>query len=295
MVNKALFPFHSHHITIRGLRYHYVDEGEGDPILMLHGNPTWSFYYRNLIQTLRFSHRTIAPDHIGCGYSDKPSAAHYPFTLARRVEDLEELVAHLRLQNLTLVLHDWGGMIGMAFAVRHPELIKRLIITNTAAFHLAATGRDLPWPLKIARDSRIGKMLIMEFNAFSRAASHVCVSRRALPPQVKAAYLAPYTSRAGRLAVYRFVKDIPLTKRDPSYELVSDTERKLDLFAHIPKLICWGGQDFVFDDHFLARWKQIYPDASVHRFADAGHYVLEDAWEDIVPLIHRFLSDHPIG
>ena len=295
MVNKTLFPFKGNHIKVNGLRYHYVDEGEGDTILMLHGNPTWSFYYRNLIQTLRFSHRTIAPDHIGCGYSEKPTSRNYPFTLTRRVEDLEALVDHLGLKDLTLVLHDWGGMIGMAFAVRHPHLIKRLIITNTAAFPMPTTKKRLPWQLKIARDSLVGKYLILNCNAFSRAASHVCVTRRPLPKQIRSAYLAPYGTRSNRLAVYRFVKDIPLVKDDPSYELVAETERNLSLFQDIPKLICWGAKDFVFDDHFLDRWREIYPGAPVHRFADAGHYVLEDAWEDIVPLIHRFLTDHPIA
>ena len=160
---------------------------------------------------------------------------------------------------------------------------------------MPATKRALPWQLKIARNSSLGKYLVLNLNAFSRAASRVCVVRRPLPDQIRAAYLAPYATRAQRLAVYRFIKDIPLVKGDPSFALVSDTERNLSLFQDIPKLICWGGRDFVFDGHFLDRWRQIYPQAKVHCFADAGHYVLEDAWEEIVPLIHRFLAEHPIA
>ena len=134
-----------------GLRLHYIDEGEGEPVIMLHGNPSWSFLYRNLIDSLRGSHRVIVPDHIGCGLSDKPDDSQYAYTLKSRVDDLEALLDHLGLdRELTLVLHDWGGMIGMTYAARHPERIARLVVTNTAAFHLpaaksaAAGSGDMP-------------------------------------------------------------------------------------------------------------------------------------------------------
>ena len=110
----------------RGLRLHYIDEGEGEPVVMLHGNPSWSFLYRNLIDSLRGSHRVIVPDHIGCGLSEKPDDSRYTYTLQSRMDDLEDLLDHLGLdRELTLVLHDWGGMIGMAYAARHPERIAR--------------------------------------------------------------------------------------------------------------------------------------------------------------------------
>jgi pimeloyl-ACP methyl ester carboxylesterase len=116
-------------LDLGGLRYHYLDEGEGEPVVMLHGNPTRSFLYRTLVEALRPSYRTIVPDHIGCGRSDKPDDARYAYTLERRVADLEALLDQLRLDaGLTLVLHDWGGMIGMTYAARHPERISRLVI-----------------------------------------------------------------------------------------------------------------------------------------------------------------------
>ena len=120
-----------------GLNLHYLDEGQGEPVVMVHGNPTWSFYYRRLVERLSPAYRTVVPDHIGCGYSDKPDDARYAYTLASRVDDLEALLDDLGIdRNVTLVMHDWGGMIGMTYAARHPERIARLVVMNTAAFHM---------------------------------------------------------------------------------------------------------------------------------------------------------------
>ena len=137
-----------------GLRLHYIDEGSGEPVVMLHGNPTWSFFYRHLIDALRGSHRVIVPDHIGCGLSDKPDDSRYTYTLASRVDDLELLLDHLGLESdLTLVMHDWGGMIGMTYAARHPERIARLVVSNTAAFHKPPAK---PMPRALAICPRLG-------------------------------------------------------------------------------------------------------------------------------------------
>lgn len=143
-----LYPFEAHYLNLNGLRYHYLDEGAGDPVVMVHGNPTWSYYYRNAVVALSDYYRTIVPDHIGCGYSDKPDDSRYRYTLRQRVDDLESLLDHLALkENVTLVLHDWGGMIGMAYAIRHPERIKRLVLFNTAAFHLPKEKKTPPVPM----------------------------------------------------------------------------------------------------------------------------------------------------
>ena len=131
-VSTALYPFGSHFETIGGHQYHYVDEGKGDPVVMLHGNPTWSFYYRELILKLSPHFHCLAPDHIGCGYSDKPGDQTYSYTLEQRVKDLEEFLEKKKItQNILLVLHDWGGIIGMTFAHRHPTSIKKIVLLNT--------------------------------------------------------------------------------------------------------------------------------------------------------------------
>ncbi len=282
------------YLNLRGLRYHYLDEGTGEPVVMLHGNPTWSFYYRELVRGLRGEYRTLVPDHIGCGLSDKPGDDRYEYTLSRRVEDLEALLDHLGLRDdLTLVLHDWGGMIGMAFAHRHPERVKRLVVLNTAAFRMPS-GKRLPRSLWLFRNTPLGPLLIRGLNAFCRGAARYC-ARRPLTGPARAGYLAPYDSWRNRIAVLRFVQDIPLAPGDRSYELVREVDEGLHRFRRVPMLLCWGERDFVFDLDFLAEWQRRFPDAEVHRFPDAGHYVLEDAAAEIVPLVRDFLKRHPLG
>ncbi|MGF1580225.1 MAG: alpha/beta fold hydrolase [Gemmataceae bacterium] len=284
-----LYPFESHYITIEGHRCHYLDEGTGDPIVMLHGNPTWSFYYRNLILGLRDSYRVVVPDHIGCGLSDKPPLADYPYTLERRVADLTTLMDHLNLnQKVTFVLHDWGGMIGMTYAHKHIDSIRRVVLLNTAAFRLPTT-KKLPWSLWLVRNTWLGKYLVLRLNAFCRGALRHCVVRP-LPADVRKEYLRPYGTPDHRVAVLQFVRDIPLSPTDPSYSIVEEVEKDLAKFADIPTLICWGEKDFVFDNSFLEVWQSKLPHAQVHSFPDAGHYVLEDKPAEILALVKEFLA-----
>lgn len=289
-----LYPFQGHFFQRDGLRYHYLDEGAGEPVVMLHGNPTWSFYYRNLILALRDSYRTIAPDHIGCGRSDKPTDAYYSYRLEQRVRDVEALLDHLGVtKHVTLVLHDWGGMIGLGYAVRHPERVGRLIILNTGGFHLPK-ATPLPWSLRLCRAPLLGPVLVRGFNAFCRGAATYCTTRHPLREEVRGAYLAPYDSWHNRIGVLRFVQDIPLRPEHPSYAAVSEVEAGLQRLQGVPMLICWGEKDFVFDRHFLEEWRRRFPAAEVHAFADAGHYVLEDAADEIIPLVRGFLRAHPL-
>ena len=191
------------------------------------------------------------------------------------------------------MLHDWGGMIGMAFASRHPERIKRLVILNTAAFLLPASKR-LPRSLWLCRNTPVGALLVRGFNAFSRGAVRYCATRQ-LEPAVRAGYLAPYDSWSHRVAVLRFVQDIPLSPGDRSYATVQAVQDGLERFRDVPMLICWGERDFVFDVDFLAGWEQRFPAAEVYRFPAAGHFVLEDAGAAIIPLVRDFLRHHPLA
>lgn len=293
MVNE-LYPFESRFLEVPGGRLHYLDEGKGAPVVMLHGNPSWSFYYRKLVLGLRDGYRVVAPDHIGCGLSDKPDDAHYDYTMVRRVDDVERLLDHLGIvKDVTLVLHDWGGMIGMAWAHRRPQRVKRLVILNTCAFRLPK-GKRMPWSLRVVRSGWFGEWLVRRFNLFAAGAARSCVTRRKMPAEVRAMYLKPYDSWANRIATIRFVQDIPMKAGDKAWEVVCAVERGLEQFAKVPMLICWGEKDFVFDAHFLAEWQRRFPAAEVHRFADCGHYVLEDAAEEIVPLVKGFLERNPV-
>ena len=291
------YPFDSHFATVKDLRIHYLDEGAktAAPVIMLHGNPSWSFYYRHLLGVLSKTNRCIVPDHIGMGLSDKPAAADYDFSLGRRVDDLEALLDKLRIEeNITLILHDWGGMIGMSYAHRYPERIKRLVILNTAAFHLPVT-KKLPWQLTLSRLPFLNTILNQGFNAFCKGAVKYCVTRTKMPPDVAMAYLHPYNSWHNRLAVRKFVEAIPLKSKDEGYATVDAVDKNLQQFADLPMLICWGLKDFVFDEHFLKEWLRRFPKAESHRFEDAGHYILEDAKEDLLPLIEDFLLRHPLS
>lgn len=286
----TLFPFKRNYLDRNGNKLHYVNEGQGEPVVMVHGNPSWSFYYRNVISSLSANHQCIVPDHIGCGLSDKPDDASYDYTLNNRIDDLEALLDHLDVkQNITLIVHDWGGMIGMGFAARHPERIKKLVILNTGAFHLPES-KPFPWALSICRNTLLGTVLVRGFNAFSSIASYVGVKRKAMPKAIRNAYVAPFNSWANRISTLRFVQDIPLKEGDRNYQLVSDIAASLEQFKSLPMMICWGLQDFVFDKAFLDEWKRRFPDAAVHEFADCGHYILEDASDEVVAHIREFMA-----
>jgi pimeloyl-ACP methyl ester carboxylesterase len=289
---QSLYPFSSHYLETRGLRLHYLDEGPRDApaVLMLHGNPTWSFYYRRLVLALRETHRCIVPDHIGCGLSDKPDDSAYDYRLASRIEDLDTLIEHLDLrQPLTLVVHDWGGMIGFAWAVRHPARIARTVIMNTAAFPLPAKKR-MPLALALVRDTGLGALLVRRFNAFAGLAARIGF-KKTVPRAVRAAYTLPYDTPAHRIATLRFVQDIPLSERDIGYDILLNTAKGLHLLADKPCLIAWGEKDFVFDQPFLDTWLSHYPRAKVLRFPDCGHYILEDGGDALIAHIANFIEN----
>lgn len=287
------YPFTPKRFEVRpGLSMSYLDEGPADapPVLMVHGNPSWSYYYRKLVLALQGTHRCIVPDHIGMGLSDKPGDDRYEYTLKSRIDDLEALLKHLGVEkNVTLVVHDWGGMIGFGWALRDPARVSRLVILNTGAFPLPAS-KPMPWQLSLGRDSKFGAFLIRGFNAFSGVASYVGVKKK-MPPDVRRAYVAPYDTWDNRIATVRFVQDIPLEPGDKAWDIVEEGGRRLHEFADRPALVCWGMQDFVFDRHFLQGFRERLPNARVHEFPDAGHYVLEDEAERIVPLVRDFLAE----
>jgi haloalkane dehalogenase len=291
---RHLYPFTSRYADVNGFRMHYVDEGRGEPVIMLHGNPTWSFYFRELIQGLSGRYRAVAPDHIGCGLSDTPQPCAYAYRLKNRVDDLEALLAHLGLtRNITLVLHDWGGMIGAAYALRDVRRIARLIVLNTAAF-LKPGGKPLPLALRLIRRMPLFAVpAVLGLNLFARGAARTA-SARGLSPVVRKGLLAPYNSWGNRRATLKFVQDIPLTPQDPSFAIARQVHDGLQQLADKPMLICWGEKDFVFDTDYLAEWRRRFPAAEVHRFPEAGHYVLEDAPEPVTARVLDFLNRHPL-
>ncbi len=287
---RKLYPFDSHFLTLDGLKYHYVDEGSGDPLVMLHGNPTWSFYYRALIAGLRDQYRVIAPDHMGCGLSDKPQ--DYPYTLERHIANLDALLDSLKLERITLFLHDWGGAIGMGWAERRPERVKRFVLFNTAAF----PASRIPFRINLCKLPVFGAVAVRAFNAFAGLApAMACAKQERMTADVKAGYLSPYDSYAHRIAILRFVQDIPMGPAHPTYKLVERIGAGLSAFKDHPMLIIWGERDWCFTTEFLAEWQKRFPKADVRRIPDAGHYVVEDAHEQIIPWVREFLAKHPLS
>lgn len=280
---SKLYPFSPKKIAIGGNSLSYIDEGQGPVIVMLHGNPTWSFFYRRLILTLRDSYRIIAPDHLGCGLSDKPQ--DFSYRLADHIAHIEFLLDSLQIRDFSLVLHDWGGAIGMGMAGRYPERLRALVVMNTAAFR----SRRIPLRIRICRMPVLGAFCVRGFNAFARAALYMAVTTP-LTKEVAAGYLAPYDSWKSRVAILRFVQDIPLGPEHPSYQTLMDIEEKLSLLQKVPMLLLWGGRDFCFTRHFYDEWRRRFPHAEGRYFPEAGHYLLEDAFDEIAPDIADFFA-----
>ena len=291
-MNFPDYPFTPNRFEVRpGIAMSYLDEGprEGEVIVMLHGNPSWSYYWRHLVLGLRDRYRCIVPDHVGMGLSDKPDDAHYTYTLQSRIDDLDALLNHLGIAGpVTLAVHDWGGMIGFGWALSHMAQVKRLVILNTAAFPLPAAKR-FPKRLAMGRDSKLGGWLIRRCNLFARGAARFGTERK-LPQDVRAAYTGVYAGWGNAISTLRFMQDIPLGEGDAAWPLLKASEAQLPNYADRPAFIGWGLRDFVFDRHFLAGFRAALPDAEVHAFDDAGHYVLEDKYEILVPAVRAFLE-----
>uniref|UniRef100_UPI004055DFA7 alpha/beta fold hydrolase n=1 Tax=Candidatus Electronema sp. TaxID=2698783 RepID=UPI004055DFA7 len=270
-------------VTADGHRLSYVDEGGGPAVVMVHGNPSWSYLYRNLAAALRHDRRCIVPDHLGCGFSDKPQ--NWPYRLSGHIGNLSALLDHLHVERCVLVVHDWGGAIGMGWAGRHPERVAGLVVLNTAAFR----SRRLPLRIALCRLPLLSELLVRGLNGFAWPATFMAV-RKKMRPEVKEGFLAPYDSWASRVAVSRFVQDIPLRPDHPSWPALVQVEEGLEKLRDKPMLICWGGRDFCFNDEFYEEWRRRFPAAQCCYFPDAGHYVLEDALPEILAVLPGFLD-----
>lgn len=279
------YPFKNNYLSLQGRRLHYVDEGAGPVIVMVHGNPTWSYYYRHLITHFRTTHRVIALDHMGCGLSDKPQ--DYPYCLAQHIENLEKLINHLEIQHFSLIVHDWGGAIGFGYAVQYADKIEKIGLLNTAAFR----STRIPWRIAICRLPVIGEIIVRLFNGFAGPACFMAVEKK-LAEETKRGYLAPYDTWQNRVAIARFVQDIPMDVNHPSYGRLLEIENKLSLIREkkIPLLILWGAHDFCFNESFYSEWQRRFPEAESHYFNDGGHYVLEDKITEIVPILETFFA-----
>lgn len=288
---RTEYPFHSHYFDLGGPRLHYVDEqssaAHSGPVLMVHGNPTWSFYYRRLISQLSTQHRVVAVDNLGCGLSDKPN--QHDYCLQNHIDNLCLLIDHLDLKNVTLMAHDWGGAIGLGALLARKSRFKNIILFNTGAF----PPPFIPFRIRVCRWPIVGKIGVQGFNLFARAATVMATERKGgLPKLVADGLLHPYDSWRNRVAIYQFVRDIPLSPRHRTWTLLDQIEHRLVELADWPSLLIWGMKDWCFRPECLRRLQRHWPRAFVHEVADAGHYVVEDAADLVQQKVAEFLKAH---
>lgn len=270
---------------------HVIDVGprDGEVLFFTHGNPTWSFYWRTLIEPLSKTYRCVAIDHIGCGLSDKPQ--DWTYTLKDHQANAARILEALDLREATLVCHDWGGPIGYGGVLADPDRFKRFVVFNT----LSRFG-DFPLSIRMCRWPIAGPIAVRGGNAFLRFALRRGTSK---PEQYKGpigdGYLAPYSNWHDRVAIQRFVDDIPVEAAHPTGWARTQLAEGIRSQAHKPHLVIWGTQDFVFHRYFLEGWKEDVPDAEVIEVDHANHFVVEDAHDEIIPWVTDWLGRHPLG
>jgi haloalkane dehalogenase len=280
-VPDALYPFASRHVVIAGCRVHYIDEGTGPTLLFLHGNPTWSFLYRNIVLALRDRFRCIALDYPGFGLSRARDG--YDFKPVSHAQIVEGFLQALEVRDVTLMAQDWGRPIGLGVAGRHPERFRALIVGNTWAWpvtgdkHFEYFSRLMGGP--------IGGLLIHHFNFFVNRLLPAG-TRRQLSPDVMAAYRKPFASKASRAATHIFPREII-----GSREYLATVRDGLAHLAHLPVLITWGERDPAFRAHERRAFEERFPRHRTVLLPRAGHFIQEDAPDDIVAAIRAWWPD----
>ena len=283
------WPFRPRFFEHEGVRLHYVDEGEGEPVVLLHGNPTWGYLYRNFIPPLSQTNRCVVPDYMGFGKSDKP--LDQPYTLARHIENFTALALDLDLRDITLVMQDWGGPIGLGFAVDHPERIKRLVILNTWAFRIAE-GTPLAPLLELFRQPHVGEGLVQGLNLFVEGFFPAGIHHKERINEIMPAYRAPFPDFNSRYGTLAFPRDIPVGDDHPSTPAMGHVQDNLGKL-NVPTTIIWGMQDPAIPPPLIDAWKGVYAHAEVHKIETASHFLQEDEPEQIVSLIQDFLKRNP--
>jgi haloalkane dehalogenase len=280
---KKEYPFKTNFFKIDNLDYHYIDEGEGKPIIFVHGNPTWSFYFRDLVKELSKKRRCIAIDNIGHGLSSKPK--HYKYTLSNHGKNLEKLVKHLNLKEIDLVMHDWGVAIGTFFAINNPHLVNSLTIINGSFIR----SKFMPRRIGILRFPVIGRYLIQVFNIFAYFATIMTVEKKLSKDKVKS-YLFPYSSFNNRVGVHGFVNDIPMSKRDKSYLAFKYMKKNFKNIKDKKVLLLWGLKDFCFGKPYFDKFLKIFKNVKGFSYEDGNHYLLEDKKDEVINRLKEFYN-----
>jgi pimeloyl-ACP methyl ester carboxylesterase len=281
------FPFEPHFVDAGDQSLHYVDEGprDGPTLLMLHGNPTWSYMYRRPIAELAAAgHRCVAPDHMGFGRSDKPPRLR-GYTLGTHIDNLVALIDALDLRDIVLVAHDWGGPIGLGALLERRERLRAALLMNTWAWELPTF---LPPFLREFRTEGLGEILALAGNLFVEAIPGGMATRE-VDPVMMSAYRAPFPDYWSRVGTLAFQRDIPLTERDRSAPVMSSIHERLPELG-VPVTLVWGMRDRVFQPVFLDQWRELLPDARIVELEDAAHFVVEDRPDAVVKAAAELIS-----
>lgn len=281
-VDREAYPFEPHYFESDDGRMQYVDEGKGEPIVMVHGTPSWSFLYRDLIKALAPKYRCIAPDHLGFGLSDKPQhAAYRPADHAHR---LHALIEHLELDSFTLIVHDFGGPIGLSHAINQPHTVRSLILFNTWMWSLR--GEGAAEVAGILGRGRLGTVVFQNLNFELRVLfKRVWGNKAKLSSALHQQYLGPFPQPRDRQAILSLAREL----RDSSawYEaLWRQSERIKDIRA----LLLWGLKDPIFKARHLARWQALFTNAQTITFPAAGHFVPEEERDTLTRPVRQFLA-----
>jgi pimeloyl-ACP methyl ester carboxylesterase len=281
-LDRAAYPFESHFLELDAGRMHYLDEGQGPPLLLVHGTPTWSFLYRHIVAALRPRFRCIVPDHIGFGLSDKP--ADWGYRPADHARNLRMLIEHLNLRNFTLVVHDFGGPIGLAYAIERPDNVARLVLFNTFMWSI----RDDPAKRRPARlfGTALGRLLYTRMNFSPRVILPAAWGDKAtLTPEIRRHYTAVHQRPDERNGMWGFAREL-LGSSDWFDGLWAQRDRIKDL----PALLMWGMNDPAFTARDLARWQALFTDAQTVTFPHVGHFVPDEAGPAAAQEIAAFLD-----
>jgi haloalkane dehalogenase len=285
-LDQKEYPFAPRSFAIEGQVMHYLDEGQGEAVVMVHGTPEWSFAYRKLIKDLRQQYRVIAPDNLGFGLSDKPS--HLSYAPEQQAARLEQFINHLRLPSFTLVVHDFGGPIGLAYALNYPERIKRLVIMNTFMWSV----KDEPFYGNFSRlmHTVLGRWLYLDLNVSPRLIlKMVYADKTKLTPALHQHYLKVFPDHESRHALLAYARSFTDSSR-----WFNSLWQARERIKETPALILWGMKDTAFREKELKRLESVFTHATTVRLEQVGHFVQDEAGEEILPIIKDFLADTTI-
>jgi len=276
------YPFHHKFFRTPSGSIHYVDEGDGEPVIFIHGNPSWSFQFRNVIKGLSGTNRCIAPDHLGFGLSDKP--LKWSYLPQDHAKNLELFLESLNLQNITLVVGDWGGPIGLSYAIHYPERVRNIVITNTWLWSVRGD-----WYFQVfskLMGGPVGRWLIHRYNFFATTIMRSMFGTKSrLTPEIHQHYLAPLANPEERKGCWVFPGQII-----GSSAWLQTLWENHNFLQDKDMLIAWGMMDIAFRRKELVTWKRAYPHARVDRYEDTGHFVSEEKPTELVTEIRKLLE-----